>query len=317
MKKVHDEKIVGILPTILTDSKGYAHILSALLKQTKPLSKLIIVFQGENEVYLKIKEKFNFPKHVEIDRIPTKSLTTAKNYAIRKVQNKYDFLFVYEDDVEYSADYNEKMLNKILELDCDILSCVEKIDFSKNNKLKAILYSIAHQYPINDRRPILAVSKKKNDLKTNFLSGGLTVIKNKVFKDYYFDENLTKYCLGEDIDFSYRASKNYSTYLTNSIRCLHNSEGTIKFGHLGYFKSKLSCWHYFIFKNCMDTKKKRLLSLISLSNLILFLFWESLFLSIINGDIKIIFNFLSALKDIFLKKQYSDFIISRKGIVTF
>lgn len=92
---------------------------------------------------------------------------------------------------------------------------------------------------------------------SNVLSGGLTAYKKEVVKNLWFDENLVKYCLGEDKEFSMRASHS-GAHLAICTRSqayhLRHPEG--KPGYLQRYEGKTALIKYLHYKFKKIIRKK-------------------------------------------------------------
>ena len=289
-------RLAGILPTVESNFDKLNPVINQILNQTLKCD-LIIVFQGNEEQYEELKIKGKKLK-ILIVYCKKKSLARSKNYIIKSVAKDYDYFFIYEDDVEYTNTYNEEMLQELNRVGGAMISCVEKIKPTLKKKVRNVFFQISHLPPLNDKRQKMALSNKMQTIKTPYLSGGLTLISGKVFKDYLYNGNYIKYSLGEDMDFSFRVSTRYKTVLTNKIRCVHNSVANNKFNIEKALIEKLYAWSYFIQNNIKEEIifQKRIL--------ICFFFTEVLLQCLLKQNIGIMKNWLFSLKCI-KKKDYS------------
>lgn len=65
------------------------------------------------------------------------------------------------------------------------------------------------------------VSNPTSNIKFEFLFGCNMAYRRQVFKEFMFDETWGVYCLGEDLDFSYRVSKKYDLIVTPYAKLTH------------------------------------------------------------------------------------------------
>jgi GT2 family glycosyltransferase len=99
---------------------------------------------------------------------------------------------------------------------------------------------------------------KLNDyIATNVLSGGLTAYKKEVVTKLWFDENLVKYCLGEDKEFSMRAScRGASLAICTCSQAYHLRHPEGKPSYLQRYEGKTALIKYLHYKFKKITKKK-------------------------------------------------------------
>ncbi len=297
----------GILPTLESDYKNLLTVLNLLDNQSLKLQELIIIFQGEKYDCNTIKRQIDdnkFTFDIRLIHLKNKSLTMAKNIGKKYLPLSSAYCYIYEDDIDYQMDYNEK-LRKILEkYSADMVSGVEYKRRSLTNILKGVFYRISHVYPLNDRRLWTSIFFDKRTIKTRYLSSGLSLLKTEIFNAHKYDENLTKYALGEDMDFSYRVTQEYKGILTNEVRCVHKSKGARKFGMEQYLKEKVQAWIYHYNKNINIYKYKY-----SLYMLLLFLLCEVIINAIIMIKPKFIINWIIEVKHALKCDYNSNFII--------
>ena len=62
---------------------------------------------------------------------------------------------------------------------------------------------------------------KKEFCETEFLSGGCTFWRRKIIQQYRFDERLSGYGHGDDVDVSYRISRRYKLFFQPKAVCFH------------------------------------------------------------------------------------------------
>lgn len=302
-------RTVGILPTITSDYELLYSCIDNIFSQHKPPELLLVVYQGDVCACNMIKERLVADDRTIILTTQVMSLTHAKNLALDYLNSyKFEYVFVYEDDVIYPSTYSCVLIEALIESNAQIISAVQSIKINLLSKIRALLYVVSHLYPLNDIRPFVEsfCFSGIGVFRTRFLYGGLSMYTKNVAEKYRYDENLTRYALGEDMDFSFRVSESHISIITNKIRCIHNSQGTRKFGNEFLYRNKISWWCYFINKYYNN----KIVAKLSLFNLISFMFVESLLTMIYCRSISIPFAFIKSCIDIFILKKKSDFIIN-------
>jgi GT2 family glycosyltransferase len=244
---------LGILPTVATNPETYRRIFKSIADQSLGLDMLAVVFQGSPEhrdmVGAIVRAQDAKMPRIHVIYSSVMSLAHAKNSAVEAFHRDFRFVYIYEDDVSYPPDYNERMMKELLDSAADIISCVERRDLTLGTFVHAAVFRLSHPYPFKDLRYLFSVLPYRRTVASRYLSGGLTLIRTSVFREYRYDQRLLRYSLGEDMDFSYRASCKHRGVLTNKITCLHESRGIRKYDSTTVLMEKMVCWVYFYKKN--------------------------------------------------------------------
>lgn len=180
----------------------------------KPI-EFIIVDQSDAKIEKNKLEELN-----EISRIVHKDsilryyynpnlsgLTAAKNFGVTKALS--DIVLFLDDDLILMPGFLQNLM-KGFELGFDGVSGVQIQDVGSQSIFSELYSRIFYRGYLKDiRRKVNRNYWKLDDfIDTNVLSGGLTAYKKSYVEDLKFDENLVKYCLGEDKEFSLRAKNN-------------------------------------------------------------------------------------------------------------
>lgn len=294
--------ILGILPTISDDHNVYLNFLNLMEAQTLRIDLLAIGFQGDEKIFSSLRESVMARKwgvRIEFIHIPEKSLARSKNILINALKQGFSHIFIYEDDVVYNSDYNELMLKELLRTNADMISAIVEKKATLKQIIYSLFYTLTHIPPLNDMRSLLSIIPFGVTIKSRYLSGGMSMAKKEVFDSFSYDDRLLFYSLGEDVDFSFRASSAYKTVITNKIKCIHNSHNVHKFGSLESIIAKINLWSYFFDKNIHNKFFLPQLYCIFLLNLA-----EALLYSLREGDMNII------------KAALKTFILNRRGLYT-
>lgn len=254
--------------------------IKSINKQNVLPNELVIIDQSFNNYESRIKSALkNNIKLKYFHEVAIKSLTQAKNFALKKVSG--DIIFFLEDDIILCKDFIINILKvfsykKKLKGVCGIL-INERISFFKRY-LKIIFY----QGLFNDPR-----LKQWNNLEgkevilSDKISGGISAWKKKVFLKTKFDSK-NKLHLFEDIDFSVRVNKLWinSTAIVTSSQVVHKWSKINRNKDFKLLKMKIQESYIFYNKNSKRVIKTDYL----IFKFSLFLF--SVFLTIRNLDIK-------------------------------
>lgn len=219
-------------------------MIASIEIQTQKPKRVVIVDQS-----LVIKEIFcSF--HYEVIHLHAhfvSGLTAAKNLGVSKCTS--EVIHFFDDDIILDLDYFEK-INNHLEVNPNIYGICGRQKNSKSSRFKLFMFSLFHRGRFTD------VRKKCNSgfvniplVFTNILPGGITAYRKKVFEKYQFDEALIKYCLGEDMDFSYRVSQEYNLAFATDALALHNHSPIGRYDPKESFACKIAGYSYFYDKN--------------------------------------------------------------------
>jgi len=96
--------------------------------------------------------------------------------------------------------------------------------------------------------------KKPKETPTNILPG-VAAYKREVLKRFEFDENLTGGCVGEDIEFSYRASKEFHFMMVPRPKIRHLPNKTNRLAVFRQAEQKTKFYKYHYKKNISKTFK--------------------------------------------------------------
>ena len=89
----------------------------------------------------------------------------------------------------------------------------------------------------------------KDITEVDWLYGSNMAYKRNLFEKIHFDENLKRYSLREDVDFSFRAKKFGEIYVTPFARVHHFEEKTGRINFKKRTLMELSYWTYLYYKN--------------------------------------------------------------------
>ncbi|MGL9780695.1 glycosyltransferase family 2 protein [Enterococcus faecium] len=223
------------------------NLINSIGIQTLLPKKIIIVDQSEKILHLNLS---NIPSQVEIIHLHNNEisgLSAAKNYGISKSTS--EIIFFFDDDLILDSDFFEKMIEHFVKNPEYIGICGRQKN-SKSSKIKIFFFSLFHVGKFKDIRKKCNSGYIKEELvRTNILPGGITGYRREVFDNYLFDEVLVRYCLGEDMDFSYRVSQNNNLAFATNALALHNHSTVGRYDSVESFACKLAGYTYFFKKN--------------------------------------------------------------------
>lgn len=228
-------------------SQDLASFLSSVQVQTMLPYKVVIVDQSDVESDADFVAEY--PNlHIEYLYNPSLSgLCAAKNYGIKHMAG--EFCFFFDDDIILDSDFFEKIIGHF-EKHPDYVGICGRQKNSKSSRLKVAAFEFFHRGPFRDIRKKCNSGYMKAPLvPTNVLPGGITAYRRKVLEQYSFDETLIKYCLGEDMDFSYRVSQKYPLAFATDALALHNHSVIGRYDALESYACKVAGYDFFYMKN--------------------------------------------------------------------
>lgn len=202
-------------------------VLQSIAQQTRPVSEVVIIDQSDNDASQRVFENWNPPgtRKKYLHRA-VKSLILARNAGFDAFEGT-DIVAFIDDDAILAPNFAEEIL-KVFEADRENrygggMGVIEGYTFRKRPLEKLFLMphegdgtflrSGAPTYP--HWRPELG--------DTEFLSGGITFWRAEVARKYRYDERLVAYGQGDDVDFSYRVSREYKNFCQPTARCRHDA----------------------------------------------------------------------------------------------
>ena len=222
-------------------------LLDSIRASTVYPKRIVIIDQSEE------KQTINPPNYndtieiVHIHDTAVSGLTAAKNLGISKC--KSDIVFFFDDDIILDPDFFEIIMNHFKE-NPKIVGICGRQKNSKSSKFKLLAFNIFHFGEFKDERKKYNSGLAKPGLyRTSILPGGITAYKRKLFTEYHFDEVLVKYCLGEDMDLSYRVGKKYKLAFATDATALHNHSQIGRYDPIESYACKVASYTYFYKKN--------------------------------------------------------------------
>lgn len=226
-------------------------LLKSIFDETILPKEIIILDQSKIKYNL---SAVSPPKNIIVKHVWDSNITglcNAKNIGV--VLSSTDLLFFFDDDILLQGNYFEDFL-KVVENNENISGFCARQKNVKHSKTKIAIHSLFNRGPFKDIRKKCNSGYCFEDVTiTNIISGGITVYKKEVFEKYKFDECLVKYSLGEDMDFSYRVSKDYNLAFCSSVEAIHNHSNQGRYDVVDQIATKVASLYYFYIKNVQKT----------------------------------------------------------------
>ena len=214
--------------------------LRSFIRNIKQLEEVLIIDQSPNKKTKNLIDSLK-NKKIKYYRSSVTSLTMARNFGVSNISGTSKIIIFLDDDVSLEKDYFQNIIQVFNShpqslgvsgyyLPADNTTTIEQklrkiffIEHLEENSCK-VLSAYCAVYPSTLNRTIDA----------HWLPGFNMAFKKEVFEKELFDENLSKYALGEDFDFSYRIYKRYGgrLFLTPKAKLTH------RVSNIGRYPSK-------------------------------------------------------------------------------
>lgn len=229
-------------------------LVNSIINQTLFPNEIIIVDQSEVNYQKEIEEWF-IEKSVTLHYIHNPNitgLTQAKNTGVNFAHG--DLIFFFDDDLELFPDFIEKMNKKMDQYPTLYGLCGKQYLKKEKKQLYYYIRNITRRGAFKVDLPNKYNKKYSGIILARKISGGITVYRKEIFEKYRFDENLVKYSLGEDYDFSYRVSQEHEIGKFNEAVAYHYHDTSGRLDQKRMFEAKICFFHYFYHKNIKNTK---------------------------------------------------------------
>lgn len=244
-------KIVLIVPTKDRPVDIQNLFASIITQKRKP--DLVIVVDGSDHPIESIINSYNDKINLEYYSCRPPSLPKQRNVGISHLPLDTDWLGFLDDD---------------LVLENDTIESLEAFIIKQNNpKLKGIGLSIINQPKPKESifNSIFLMSMNtpgritkagyptpipfvQNDVKTDWVYGGATFWAADIYKKFNYDEWFAGTGYLEDVDFSYRISREFDLMISASAKCNHYDHGVSLQKEASRAEWQLTAWWYFINK---------------------------------------------------------------------
>jgi glycosyltransferase involved in cell wall biosynthesis len=259
--------------------------MDSLMIQTYPLSELIIIDSGDQELDNIIKKYKLNVKYIKYKA----GLTAARNRGIKK--SKGDIIIFLDDDVILDSEYIYNIISifknfgkEVAAVCGDIISDEMRskrfpnyIKYSFIKKIRKLSFGIFFLCSWGDGKfqpsgfPTLPIGKKEI-LFIECLQGANMAYRKEILDEFKFDEKLHGYCFMEDCDISYRVAQEYKIVYTPHAKLVHNVSSASRDSEFLRMKMLLENHHYLFKKNFPQKSYNRFAFWISVLGLFLISF---------------------------------------------
>jgi glycosyltransferase involved in cell wall biosynthesis len=242
-----------VIPTLNRPSH-LQKCLNSIARQTVLPDECVVVDQSDGVETQKVFEQIDLKscakKYV---RQKQKSLILARNNGLNMASD-FDFLCFLDDDLVLFDDFMEKLLTRFSQ---DHLGHYGGgmgtfAHREKRHNRMAELFLLPHD---GDGRFLASGFQTfphwmKDSCDVEFLSGGITMWRTSVVKKFRYDERLILgYGHGDDIDISYRVSRQFKLFYEPLALCVHDEHSEGRDGGLKHRRQLLQNMYYLLGKN--------------------------------------------------------------------
>ncbi len=204
--------------------------LQSVEKQTILPYEVIVIDQSDDKKTQNIFEEWNPPrgniKKKYVHR-KIKSLILARHIGIDSCDDT-DLVVFFDDDITLDYLFCEEIL-KVFEKDtqCQYAGGMGTVDgWVYRRKPFQAFFLMPHE---GDGKFLASGSQtfphwKKEFCDTEFVSGGCTFWRREIIEKYRFDERLRGYAHGDDVDVSYRISRDYKLFFQPKSICYQEKD---------------------------------------------------------------------------------------------
>ena len=191
-------------------------VLAQLINQTQLPVTIIVVDNDLNRSAESVVEQFKLEKKIiSVVYVPNhkNSLTVGRNIGV--LQSRTEFTCLLDDDVVIPEDYLLRSLTIIQKLP-DAAGIQAMLNLEDRNRFKNFVSFLTGNFYLTRRTPRARWSisasypiyeASQPPLPTQWMSGTNQFYRTEIIKEIKWDENLIKYCDGEDLDHSLRVSQ--------------------------------------------------------------------------------------------------------------
>lgn len=226
-------------------------LLTSIREQTK-LPKRIIIADGSDSPIEDVVRGFD-DLPIEYFTVRPPSLPKQRNACIAKLTEKDQWIGFLDDDLVLEKDAFEN-LEKFIETHKQ--NDLGGIGITINNQVD-LKKSFIREFFLLDKLPggvftaagcPAAIRPSKVDLDLEWVYGGATFWNYKILKSYKYDEWFEGTGYYEDVDFSFRVSRDHPIKLCSSARCFHYHHPVRKEKMQPLGEWQITGWWYFVTK---------------------------------------------------------------------
>lgn len=195
----------------------------------------LIVVDGSDVPIKDIIDKINFIK-IDYVRVYPPGLTKQRNEGLKNVEQDIKYIGFLDDDIVLKEHCIKNLVSFWKTADSGIAGCSLNIEdfIDKRFSLPGIIYDKIFCSGTKIKGKILKSGINSNIFPaekmffSKWLCGGATIYRKEIFQKYKYDEWYTGYGIVEDVEISYRISKEYKLVVLSDAKVCHIEDVTKK-----------------------------------------------------------------------------------------
>lgn len=230
-------------------------LLDSISNQVRKPDQVIIV-DGSDHSVENIAAQFLSSLKIDYIHLRPPGLTRQRNRGLTMVNSDIDWVGFLDDDLVLEKDCLKNLENFVIN-DKELKGVGLTIK-NQESLRKSIIDNLFRFIFFTDKKPggVITKSGKASairvldcDQKVEWIYGGATFWHKSIIKKFSFDEWFSGVGYVEDVDFSYRVSRENKLMVCAKARCDHYHHGTRKERYFDMGTWHFVAWWYFILKN--------------------------------------------------------------------
>ena len=229
-------------------------LLSNIREQSFRPQQVIVVDGGEITAESAVKQFADF--EIDYVKVHPPGLTKQKNAGLTVTRPDMGLIAFFDDDIVFEDGALEAMMDFWETAPEEVAGASFNLTDFKNSR--AWLKSLAQRVFFIDNRDFGRVLRSgfttpiwnaQKNINVQWLGGGYTVWRKRVFDNWQFDEWFTGSGMWEDTFFSYRVGKHNQLAIVADARAVHLEVPVSIQGQFGLGKTQIVNWMYFVGHN--------------------------------------------------------------------
>lgn len=234
--------------------KDMRSLLGSIIVQTRSPDRMIVIDGSDEPIEYVLKE---FPAlAIEYRQVRPPSLPKQRNVGISMLGEEDSWVGFLDDDLVLEKNALEELEKFVVRESGKTEKELVGAGLAINNE-GLMKFNWWRNFLLLDKFPggvftlsgcPAAIRSVHHDLDVEWLYGGATFWRSKVYREFKFDEWFDGTGYYEDVDFSYRVSRNYRLALSPKSRCFHYHHPVRKERLFALGVWQVTGWWYFVSK---------------------------------------------------------------------
>jgi GT2 family glycosyltransferase len=218
---VHTQQKVSVIIPTKNRKEDLFETLNSVFNQSVSPFEILIIDQSKERIDYTPMRHLAITKNIDFKVIydpQIKGLTQARNIGIDSMRG--DVVLFLDDDLTLDRNYVNNMLLTFSEPRCKDIAGVGGIVKLLHENKKLGFNHFFKLGPFSDTREKIK-GRPPGIYESRYLSGGSMLLKREDIQGLRFDENMTGYSHGEDMDFCWRLSQKKKLVINSRATCVH------------------------------------------------------------------------------------------------